>query len=154
MINKHTADAVELEEEEGYFSSFSEIEMTIPNLESLTSISVNLMPASVEVLAPDEFSFSARQVMNWQNDLLARLHEISQNLRTERQKVTYLSKNMRALVQNMVTILLANGEKTTAQLSRLTGIVEERLEKTLQDIEKNDVITQENNTWHLKQNKK
>lgn len=154
MINKHTGETIELEEEEGFFSSFCEVEMLIPNIESLTSINVNLMPASVEVLAPDEFRFTGRQVMNWQNDLLARLHEISQNLREERQKVAYMAKNTQALIQNMITILLSSGPKSSDQLSKLSGIEKGRLEKVLEEIKKQEVIKKEEGSWQLIPNKK
>jgi CRP-like cAMP-binding protein len=154
LIDVETADAQELEEEEGFFSAFSEIEMLVPQLESITSLSVNLMPASIEILAPDHFTFNARQAMNWQNDLLARLHEISQQLRGERQKVRYLSKNMAALIQNTVTLLLANGPKTTEQLAQLTGIPAERLAQNLAQYQENNIITQEGDKWQLSSNKK
>lgn len=154
LLNSETADAQELEDEEGFFSAFSEVEMLVPNLESITSISVNLMPASIEIMAPDEFTFTARDVMNWENDLLSRLHEINQRFREETKKVRYLSKNMNALIQNTVSILLTGGNKSSEQLSKLTGIPADRLEQTLKKMQEQNIVTQEDSTWALNSKKK
>ena len=154
LINSDIEEAVELEDEKGFFSAFSEVEMLLPNMESLTSICVNLMPASIEILGPDSFTFEAREIMNWENDLLARLHEISQTLRAERQKTAYLAKNMHALIHNTISVVLASGPRTLEDLSRLTGIPAERLEKDLADMKEKGVVQEEEDVWQLKpQNK-
>ncbi|MFT4250815.1 MAG: hypothetical protein ACMXYD_05635 [Candidatus Woesearchaeota archaeon] len=153
LINSDIAEAAELEEEKGFFSAFSEVEMLLPNMESLTSICVNLMPASIEILGPDSFTFEAREIMNWENDLLARLHEISQTLRAERQKTTYLVKNMHALIHNTISVVLAGGARDLEDLSRLTGVPSERLEKDLAAMKEKGVVTEDEGVWQLKPQK-
>lgn len=149
VLDVHREDAIELEDEDGFFSAFSEVEMLLPDLESLTHLCVNLMPASVEILEPDEFRFAARNVQNWSNDLLSRLHEIAQQLRSERQKTNYLNKNIHALLQNMITILLANGPKDDAMLSKLTGVEQEKLTGVLESLREQEIISKEEDQWIL-----
>ena len=154
VLDVHKEDAIELEDEEGFFSAFAEVEMLVPDLESLTHLCVNLMPASVEILAPDEFRFQARDVQNWSNDLLSRLHEIAQQLRAERQKNRYLNKNTQNLLQNMITILLANGPKDDEMLARLTGVKQEKIAQLLEQLDEQDIISKEGDKWILNSSQK
>lgn len=155
VLDIHREKAIELEDEdEGFFSAFAEVEMLLADLEDLTHISVNLMPASVEVLAPEKFSFEARDMQNWTNDLLSRLHEIAQQVRTEKQRAAHLNKNMRALMQNLVRILLINGPKTEQELSRLTGIESKVIQRVMKDMQEQQTARKEDDKWVLHEKEK
>jgi hypothetical protein len=149
VLNVHKEAANELEEEEGYFSAFAEVEMLIKDLEDLLHLCINLMPASVEILAPDNFSFEAREMQNWSNDLLSRLHEIAQNMRVETQKSAYLNNSMRALLQNFIHVLLVSGPKNEEQLTRMTGVEPTSIKKILEELKDKKILTQEKDTWMI-----
>lgn len=155
VINIHREKAIELEDEdEGFFSAFAEVEMLLATLEDLTHLSVNLMPASVEVLAPERFDFEARDMQNWTNDLLSRLHEIAQQVRAEKQRSAHMNKNMRALMQNLVRILLLNGPKSEEELSRLTGIESTVISRVMEDMQKQEVASKEGDKWVIQEKAK
>lgn len=151
VLDTHRGDAIELEDEDnkGFFSAFAEVEMLLKDAEDLIHLSINLMPASIEVLAPDRFEFEAREMQGWTNDLLSRLHEISQSIRAEKQKVAYLNKNTRALVQNLITVLLLNGPKTTEQITRMSGVEQKNITRILESLSEKDVVSQEGEKWVL-----
>ena len=154
VLDVHREEAIELEDEEGFFSAFAEVKMLLRDAEDLTHLSINLMPASVEILAPDRFSFEARELQNWNNDLLSSLHEIAQKMREEKQKSAYLNKNMHALLQNFVNVLLVNGPKSEEQLSRMVGVEKKGIQNVMKDLKKRGVARKEGDEWVLSEQEK
>lgn len=148
LVKVHQEEAAELEEE-GFFGAFAEAELVLPSFETLTALCFNYSPASIEILSPDMFRLEARDVMNWSNDLLSKLHEIAQQLRVERQKVAYAQKNMQNLLRNMIVVLLASGGKSTSELARLTGAPEEPLGKSIKQMVDDGQISSEDGKWTL-----
>lgn len=147
-------EAKELEDDEGYFSAFAEIGMLVPDMESLTFIAMNFTPASIEILAPDRFVFPPNRVQNWLNDLLSKLHSISQEHRNLTQQTRYYQQNMNRLARNIITVLLAAGHQTSDTLSKLTGIEEENVKKILEHLKKEEQVMEKDGKWVLKQEKK
>lgn len=141
--------AQELEDEKEFFSAFAEVELLGRSLESLSGLAFNYTPASIEILAPDELKSSARQLQNWLNDLLSKLHATSQELREERQKLRYASQNIANLIQNTITILLASGAKSTVELARLTGAPEESAKRVLEQMREQKIVKEEDEKWTL-----
>ncbi len=155
VIDTHKEEATELEDEnEGFFSAFCEIEMLLKNVESIMHLSINLMPASIEILEPSEFSFSGLDLQNWSNDLLSRLHEIAQQVRNEKQKSTYVQKTLFSLIENFVVVLLGTGPKKAIELSKLTGIEEKKVEEILSDMKEKGHVLKEGENWILQRKEK
>ena len=154
VLNVHREKAVELEDEESFFSAFAEVEMLLAELEDLLHLCINLMPASVEILAPDYFEFEARELQNWNNDLLSRLHEIAQTVRTERQKAAYLNKNIHGLLINFVHVLLVSGPKGKEELARMTGVDAQGMDKLLNDMKEQELVREEDGKWVLHKQQK
>lgn len=148
MLNIDKHEAAELEgENEGFFSAFAELEMIVPQAQSLVSLAVNLTPASIEILAPDEFHFTALDFQNWTNDVLSQAHTIAQSYREVRQQNAYLNKNLMSLTQNMMQVLLASGAKSSADLAKLSGLKEEAVAKVLGQMQENSLVEEVDGTW-------
>jgi hypothetical protein len=149
VIETHVEEAAELEEEEGFFSAFAEVDMLLKQLESLTSLSINMMPASVEILEPGNFKFPASKMQNWLNDMISQLHTISTGLRTEKQRVKHLSLNMGSLLRNFIAVLLAQSSRDSETLARITGVPAADLGPILEQMEKEGHVKKEGEDWIL-----
>lgn len=135
------------EQEEGIFSAFAELEAVIEDLETLTWISINFMPAAIEVLEPDTLSFAARELTNWYNDLLAKLHETSNVLREERAVNHHLTQSLNALIKNAILAALRDGRKSGEELASITGIKEKQLEPFLKHLTEKGQVKEKDGTY-------
>ncbi len=124
VLEEEFADA--LEHEDGIFSAFVEAEMLVQGFETLTWLAINFMPASIEVVEPEQVLLPANKITAWSNDLLAKLHETSTLLREERAVVQNLTRSLNALIKNAV-LIAAKSERSAGELAVETGISEEQL---------------------------
>jgi hypothetical protein len=116
------------EKEGGLWSAFAECEALVKNLETLHWICINFMPASIEILEPGKFSFQAREIMNWLNDLLAKLHEIGTKTRQATADNRLLLKSINALLRNAVVLCLKKEPMGAEEISKNVGVAPKELE--------------------------
>jgi len=64
----------ETEQIKTLWSTFSEIELELEDIETLTKICFNYMPSSIEILHPTELKINAGEIANVFNDLMGKLH--------------------------------------------------------------------------------
>ncbi len=57
------------------WSTFTEIDMEVKNIQTLTGFSFDFMPSSLEIIEPEELLMPHHAVSDVLNDLLARLHQ-------------------------------------------------------------------------------
>ncbi|MCD4666617.1 hypothetical protein K8R47_02295 [archaeon] len=62
------------EKKDGVFSSFAEIELEFDNFDGLSLFCFQFMPSSIEILEPDKFNSDSKEIENFLNDILGRLH--------------------------------------------------------------------------------
>lgn len=108
----------EVEEREGnLYSTFAEVDMLILGLEKITFLCFNYTPASLEIVEPGQLTFRTKDLTNWINDLLAKLHEVSTVTKAFNSKNQMLQQNINALLHNaiMLSIKQAKTEKEIAQ---------------------------------------
>ena len=122
--------------EGGLFGTFADTEILVDNLDKFNWLCVNFMPANIEIIEPAELRFSDKDLTNWFNDLLAKLHEISTNYRRLATKEDAFVKNMNALMHNVV-LLACEQYHTPEAVSQKTGIPEKEVEKILESNVKN-----------------
>jgi len=138
-----------LEHDDGMFSSFCEAEMLVKNLETITWLCINFSPASVEIIAPDEVAIKARDITNWMNDLLSKIHEIGTNYRSHKSANEHLSVAMNQLIQNAILLSLKTGTKTEINLEHDTGIMEEQLDPFLKHLAEKGKIVKNGQAYAL-----
>jgi hypothetical protein len=114
----------------GMFSTYADLEMLFDNLDKLNWMCINFMPASVEIIAPEELRFSDKDLTNWFNDILSKLHEIAISVRETTSKDQLAVKTMNALIQNII-ILATEHYHHTKEISEKTGMPEEKLQPFL-----------------------
>lgn len=129
-----------LEHEDGMWSTFSETELLVQNLETFTWLCINFSPASIEILEPNSLSYEDRDLTNWLNDLLAAIHDVSTNYRNQQAANEHLVVAMNQLIKNSVLLSIKAGEKTEAEIRKETGIQGEQLGTFLEELVKSNTI--------------
>ncbi len=150
ILQEELLDAAEVDD--GLFSAVAEEEMLVKNLETLTWLSINFSPASIEIIEPTELEVQSRDITNWLNDLLANLHELSTNIRGDRNAVEHLSIAMNQLIQNSILLSLRTGSKTVAEISKAVGVHTEQLTPFLKVMSDRNAIVEQNGSYTIPPN--
>ncbi|MFH1589999.1 MAG: hypothetical protein ABIB43_05515 [archaeon] len=116
------------EQQEQFWSTFAEIELLIKNLEKFTWMCMNFMPASIEILEPDSLTFKGRELTNWLNDLLAKMHEIALVSQQVGQQSKAMLKNINAIVRNAILICVDAKITNVNEISKKIGVAKKDLE--------------------------
>jgi hypothetical protein len=148
VILKEDREAA-MEHEDGMFSTFCEAETLVQDLETFTWLCINFSPASIEILEPDMMEMDARNLTNWLNDLLAKVHEIGMSHRTNIGSVEHLTVAMNQLIQNTIILSLKSGPKTEGELEQDTGVYAAQLEPFLKHLIENAQIMQSGEKYIL-----
>ena len=133
-IKPITEDYAEpMKQDGGMYSVFCELETMVQDLDVLTWLSINFMPASIEILKPEKFSIEARYLQNWYNDLLSKLHETSNVLREVRSVNSHITQGMNALIKNGILAAVAAKPRGGKEIAQLLGMPEKQLTPFLND---------------------
>jgi len=68
------AKAYEAEKIKAFWSTFTDLEFEVENLEKLLTLCFNYMPSSIEIIEPQELRINPNQLSNILNDLMSKLH--------------------------------------------------------------------------------
>jgi hypothetical protein len=147
IITEEYGDAEALEG--GLFGTFADTELLVESLDKFNWLCVNFMPANIEIIEPAELRFTDKEMTNWFNDLLAKLHEVSTNYRKLATKEDAFVKNMNALMHNTV-LLAAEHHHTVSDISQRTGIPEKEIEKLIEINVKNGKLEKRENQYFRK----
>ena len=131
------------------WSTYADTEMLINSLEKFVWLCVNFMPASIEIIAPEELSFKEKDLTNWLNDLLAKLHEISHTVRQSNIYKDVVSRGMNALIQNSI-LLAAEKYHKPKEIAEKLGIPEEQLQPFFKSLVKNQKIERKEDEYYRK----
>ena len=135
------------EQDDKMFSSYAETEVLFKNFETLTRITFDYMPSSVEILKPSEFKIPSLEISNFVSDTLSLLHQIDFKLKDTNAKNMLLEKNSNNLLKNLITSALSNGNKSTSQLSKIAGIKPEQLDHFLTAFAQENLIRKKGDLW-------
>ena len=132
------------------WSAFSEVELLINNLEKLTWICMNLMPASIEIMSPDNLLFKGRDLTNWLNDLLAKLHEIGLISQQLGKQNKLMLKNMNALFRNSILLAIDSGINKDSEIAKRIGVLKKSLDPVFQAMIKESAIVKKGTKYTRK----
>ncbi len=138
FISEEYAEAEE--QEDTLWSSFAELEGYARNLQVLTWLSVNFMPASIEILEPLEINTTSKDIQEWLNDVLAKLHEVSLLTKGLMKKDKQMTMSLGTLLKNNVLLALESGDKTLDELHKKTGIRPDQINAVLEVLTKKEKV--------------
>lgn len=148
FINEEYEEAEELEE--GIFSTVAETEILVSSIEKLNWLCVNFSPASVEILEPDKKTMNQKEIGDWLNDLLSRLHEIGMVQKNLKGQYDVLVKNFNAMTRNAIILSLKDTNDIDI-IAKKIGMQKEHTEKFLEALIKEEKVKKEKNKYFLKE---
>lgn len=116
---------------ESFFSTFAELELQFNSTSKLLDFCFDYMPSSVEITSPDKLSLQSTDLVSVLNDLLSKLHAISNNVANLNAENQLLKRNGEALLKNLITLSLENKILSLEDLSKKIGIVPKQLKPFL-----------------------
>ncbi len=125
----------EPEEHQRLWHTFAELDLLVLGLEKLTWLCFNFAPASIEILEPARVAFAEKDLTDWLNDLLARLHELSTHLQASTASNTMLQKNINSLLYNAVLLSL-DTLSAPADIARALGLPPDKVAPFLDQLVK------------------
>ncbi len=132
------------------FSIAAEVEYLVLGMEKLTWLAFNFMPASIEIMAPEELTFTEKDVSNWLNDILAKLHEVNVNHTNLKGSNEGLVRNLNATIRNSILLSIEHGPISIKEISKKIGISEENTQKFLDAMIKEKKIVLDDKKYRRK----
>ena len=109
------------------------------------------MPSLIEIIEPHELKISSLDVSSFLNDLQAKLHGVDMLVKQLKMENQVLHQTTAALLGNYITVLLRQGNLTSEQLSKLTGVKLEMLEDFLDKLIDAGKIDMKESIYFLKE---
>jgi len=131
VIKEVFADVRKHEEEIELWACFAEVEVETHELFNLTHFGFEFMPAMIEVIEPEELKFNQVEFSEYLSDLQSKLHEVDMIAKQVKMENDSIKLNMTWLLGNYIQVLLHQGNKSSKQLSSITGVHQDLLEDFL-----------------------
>ena len=112
---------------ESMWSTFAELEIVCKDIPKMIGFCFEYMPASIEILKPDNFNMENHEITGFLNDLQARLHNVDMIVKRLRAENDVLRKNMSLTIENIITILLKINAMSIEEISKYSGINRDEL---------------------------
>lgn len=149
IINLDLGKAEEVKDMEGFFGALVELEVLMPSMTMLASFCFDYMPASIEIIEPDKLNLRDREVSAFMNDLLQKLHTLDMAVKQTRMENQSLKKNTHLLLNNVVNLMLMNGDHTAEELGRTVGLDTDQMEIFLEKLVKDNKLDKEGDRYKL-----
>lgn len=137
----------EAEEKDNFFSSFAELEILMKNTEEIMSFSFDYMPASIEILEPEDVVLKNNELTGFINDFLMRMHGLNTGLITERKNTQFFIKNTAVLLRNFLVVLLSSKPMTIKEIQPLMGVKQEDILKVMEVLLKEGKVKKEGDLY-------
>jgi hypothetical protein len=133
LLKKDLAEARQQENSE-LWATFAELELKTSEVKNLTSFCFDYMPSVLEIIYPKELKFKDSDVSQFLNDLQARLHQVDMVAKQVQTENNILNKSLGSLLKNYITLALTKQNLNSEQLSKLTGVAQDKLEDFLDQL--------------------
>lgn len=142
-------DYEEATPQEKLFSTFVELEIKFKDMGQLFDFCFEALPSSIEILHPEQVSYSSNEWSNFLNDLQARLHEADMVVKSVRAQNKVLDKNATAILQNLIKHTVKE-PKTAEELSEISGLEPKNIKAFADELVKKGVIQEKDGRYTLK----
>lgn len=122
------------------------MEVLVKDSGLLFGFCIDFMPASIEIIEPSGLSISHDVLTGLLNDLLAKLHVVSDKLRIIEpmsKDNNHLKMKVKILIENLVILTLKNGPTKIEEIASNIGILPKDLAGYMEDLEKKGIIGKE-----------
>jgi len=132
-----------------YWSVFVELEFLVKGLHPLIGFCFNYMPSSIEIEKPEELTLPANMINALFNDLQARLHKVDMIVKQQVNENHFLKKNLHHATRNLIVVTIATHPSNLEKLSKVTGIDKSILQHYVDQLIKENKISQHGDTYRL-----
>lgn len=136
LVDYSIENAEKVEESEGLFSAFAEVEMLCKDAVELMNFVIDYMPASVEVLQPANLNVPATYLSDILTELVGRMHMIDGEFKKVVAKNKIMSDSLSIMIQNSILIFLNLGPKTAEKIAEVVGVKQEQTKVFLDKLTK------------------
>jgi hypothetical protein len=150
VINEGIAE-VKKQEDEEIWVTFAELEIETNEITHIISFCFDYMPSLIDIIEPSEFNLTGKTVSLFLNDLQAKLHQVDMVAKQVKMENDIYKKNVNSLLKNYITLLLSRSNHSSEQLSKLTGVVKDKLEDFLDQLIDENKIDLKEGTYYLKE---
>jgi len=148
VLNEDYADA-EQKEHKNMFSVFVEIDVEFNDIDKLMWFCFDYMPTSIEIIAPDQFVYSAPDFSNYLNEIQAKLHKLDMLIKNFESENKVLKKNGTVLMKNLIIAILKLKKSNLSEISKEAGVPPEHIEKFIGFMIKDGKIKESEGLYEL-----
>lgn len=98
ITSKKVNDPAPMKDQEGFFTSFAEVEVEVDEVLGLAILLFKYMPAHIEILEPENIKFSNNGLSEVFNELARRLHGYDEVARVVQAEKGILENKLKALM--------------------------------------------------------
>jgi len=109
-------------QQEQVWSTFAELEILFAGKAALTHFCFDYMPASLEVLKPENLSFKIQDYNEIMISLLERIHQMDMVLKNLNAENRLVKENSLAMLRNLLIIAVGGKRRSLEEISRIVGI--------------------------------
>jgi hypothetical protein len=122
---------IQKQEDSDMWMNFAELEIKTSRIEDLIAFCFEYMPSLVEIIEPKQITFQDIEITQFLNDLQSKLHHVDMVAKQVKMENDLIKRSTGSLLRNYITVLLKKGNLTSNQLSKLTGLVQDKIEDFL-----------------------
>ena len=137
-------------EQGAFFSSFVELEALVKDMGIFATLCFEYMPSSVEITEPENLKMHSRELADFVNDMLARLHDVDMRFKNVNAANQLLNNNLTALLKHSIVLMLENRNLSAEEISKKVGIEPNQLSQFLKKIEAEGLIKSDGSLYRKK----
>lgn len=98
VVDKKINEPVIMKDQKDFYTSFAEVEIKLEDISILSALVLKYMPAHIEIIEPENISFTNNGWNDIFNDVLTRLHQYDGVARTIQTEKNILENKLKALM--------------------------------------------------------
>ncbi len=149
-IKSDISEPVEVEDSDSLFSLFCEVELLAERYDQLFDFCFKYMPASVEVIEPEQFTLRTTDANGILNDFVSRVHEADGVVKQKIQENKILQQNLNIMVLNAIRLFLRLGPANPQTVSKGVGIDEKNAKDFLEKMVTDGILEKSSDLYQLK----
>src|SRR3989344_5340075 len=148
---EHVEKAIraDVEEKSALWSTFVELDMVAGSITELIGFGFDYMPSSIDIIKPEYFTISSRELNAVMNDLQAKLHNVDMVAKNRAAETDFLKRNLKTMTENTIALILAYKNCSLDEISSILKIEREELVPIVDGMEKNDKVKKEGEKYSL-----
>ncbi len=128
----------EPEEVEGMFSTYAEIELWAIKPSNILDLCYDYMPSSIEILEPNNVTFTGTDLTAFINDMQTRIHNIDMLVKNVRAENRLLKLNFANLLKNSIVLALTKKDLSIEEIAEVVGIRGEHFKDLFEEVTKSE----------------